>query len=78
MPVYDFHCLNCDGEIQVIASIQALEEGRIRCSNCGASNLRRSWKKAPYVGRLAPSMDLGAMNRKDDPESCCVWDPSAE
>jgi len=59
MPFYDLHCLSCDIESNVKATMAEKTEGRIPCPQCGSTNMETVYKSAPaYIknsGDPAPS-----------------------
>ncbi|WP_456339132.1 FmdB family zinc ribbon protein [Fervidibacter sacchari] len=41
MPIYEFRCDRCGYEFEELVSWRDVEEGRVRCPNCGSKEVRR-------------------------------------
>jgi putative FmdB family regulatory protein len=39
MPVYEYHCDKCRGEVQVTLSISAHDKAKVKCPKCGSGAL---------------------------------------
>ena len=40
MPVYEYYCDKCRGEVQVTLSISAHGKAKVACPKCGSARLR--------------------------------------
>lgn len=41
MPIYRYHCLECDKEFEVVESLRNHEDVEHECPGCGSTNLER-------------------------------------
>ncbi len=41
MPLYEFQCQRCGHEFEELVSWREVEEGKVRCPNCGSTEVRR-------------------------------------
>ena len=52
MPFYDLHCVNCDKEFNIMASMADKTERRIPCPECGSLDMETVYIAAPaYIKR---------------------------
>jgi putative FmdB family regulatory protein len=40
MPIYEYHCGNCDREVTLTLTIREHQKGEIKCPKCGGTSLR--------------------------------------
>jgi putative FmdB family regulatory protein len=40
MPVYEYHCDTCEGDVTLTLSIREHEKGEIKCPKCAGTSLR--------------------------------------
>jgi len=40
MPVYEYHCDKCRGEVQVILTIKEHDKAKVACPKCGSTAVR--------------------------------------
>jgi len=40
MPVYEYHCDKCRGEVRVTLSIREHDKAKVACPQCGSTALR--------------------------------------
>lgn len=40
MPLYEFRCEKCDKEISLTLTISERETGKVKCPNCGSTDLQ--------------------------------------
>ena len=57
MPFYDLHCVNCDKEFNIMASMADKTARNIPCPDCGSKEMNTVYKSAPfYVKRAGDTM----------------------
>ena len=57
MPFYDLHCLDCEKESNVKATMAEKTERRIQCPQCGSTNMETVYNSAPaYIKSSGDSM----------------------
>ena len=47
MPFYDLHCIDCDTESNIKATIEDKTKHKIPCPQCGSKNMETVYKSAP-------------------------------
>ena len=48
MPFYDLHCLGCDKDFNMRASVSEKEEKRIVCPECGSNHMETIYKPVNF------------------------------
>jgi putative FmdB family regulatory protein len=43
MPVYEFKCLKCNKPFEVVRSIAAFDNKKVRCPSCHSRRVERHW-----------------------------------
>jgi putative FmdB family regulatory protein len=62
MPTYDFVCRNCDQRFDVFMSFSEYGKHKVKCTNCGSTNVRRRMTRV----RVARSEESRMENLADD------------
>jgi len=69
MPYYDLHCPKCDKEFNISASIADKTAKRIKCPECGSTDLKTVYKGAPAYIKSAKTAECP--NRHICGDGCC-------
>lgn len=57
MPFYDLYCAGCDKEYNIMATMADKSERRIKCPECGSTQLETVYNAAPaYIKSTRDSM----------------------
>ena len=62
MPTYDFVCRNCDQRFDVFMSFSEYGKHKVKCTNCGSTNVRRRMTRV----RVARSEESRMESLADD------------
>ncbi len=43
MPVYEFSCLKCNKQFEIVRPIARFDSKKVKCPSCGSGRVERRW-----------------------------------